>query len=223
VTFTTASDGDPIFAAIAAHRKANLDRAAELKRDGSDHPDCEAASARESVAYEIFWRTMPTTFAGMCAYFQYLQEPRWPVDQDVEPNPDRPFTIIEYVVTEHGPDDITEWAWSRRYGASRPSDRGAVMRPGPKPGAHSRLHPSEGSSSHAFSARSPSLRKSRARAAMSPTGWFGGGTHACSHPDFDLGSRWRRGGGGLGIGCSQARGGICRQEPPAPYRSMSSS
>src|SRR5215467_8819008 len=103
-----ASDADPIFAAIEAHKKANLDFAAELKGKDGEHPDCVAACARESVAYEIFWRTMPTTVAGMAAYFQYLQESRWPVD--LKPNPDMPFTIMEYMVSEDGPDDITEWA-----------------------------------------------------------------------------------------------------------------
>jgi hypothetical protein len=37
---------------------------------------------------------MPTTVAGMAAYFQYLQESRWPVD--LKPNPDMLFTIMEY-------------------------------------------------------------------------------------------------------------------------------
>jgi hypothetical protein len=104
------SDVDPIFAAIEAHRNANLDWAAELKGKDGEHPGCAAASARESVSYEIFWRTMPTTVAGMAAYFQYLQEPRWPVDPQVEPNPDMPITMMEHIVSEDGPDDITEWA-----------------------------------------------------------------------------------------------------------------
>jgi hypothetical protein len=102
---------DPIFGAIDAHRRANLDWAGELKSKDGEHPDCAAASARESVAYEIFWRTMPTTVAGMAAYFQYLQEPRWPPDDsDREPGLDGPHTIIEYIATEDGPDDLTEWA-----------------------------------------------------------------------------------------------------------------
>src|SRR6266404_9911764 len=64
-----------------------------------------------------------------------------------------------------------------------------------------------------IAAQTTSLRKSPARATMSPTGWAGGGTHACSHLDFDLGG-WRgRGGCGLGIGGTQAQGGICRQKP----------
>src|SRR5712671_6531196 len=41
----------------------------------------------------------------------------------------------------------------------------------------------------------------------------GGGTDACSHLDRDLGSRWGGGGCGLGVGGTQARGGICGQEP----------
>jgi hypothetical protein len=86
-------DADPIFAAIEAHRKANLDFAAELKGKDGEHPDYAAACAREGVAYEIFWRTMPTTVAGMAAYFQHPQESRWPVD--LKPNPDMPFTIME--------------------------------------------------------------------------------------------------------------------------------
>src|SRR6266436_8776501 len=58
------------------------------------------------------------------------------------------------------------------------------------------------------SAAIPSLRKSPARATMQPTGRAGGGTHACSQLDLDLGSRRGRGGCGLGIGGTQARGGI---------------
>src|SRR6266403_2123396 len=37
-----------------------------------------------------------------------------------------------------------------------------------------------------IAAQTTSLRKSPARATMSPTGWAGGGTHACSHLDFEL-------------------------------------
>jgi hypothetical protein len=107
---TDTTTPDPSFAAIAAHKAANLDWAAKLKHNDADHPDCTAANERESVAYEAFWRTMPTTVAGMAAYFQYLQEPRWPVDPDIEPDLEMPFTIIEYLVSEDGPDDIVEWA-----------------------------------------------------------------------------------------------------------------
>jgi hypothetical protein len=32
---------DPIFAVIPAHKSANLDWAAELKRNEADHPNCQ--------------------------------------------------------------------------------------------------------------------------------------------------------------------------------------
>jgi hypothetical protein len=51
-TDTTAPD--PIFAAIGAHKVANLDWAAKLRLNDADHPDCAAANDRETVAYEAF-------------------------------------------------------------------------------------------------------------------------------------------------------------------------
>jgi hypothetical protein len=92
----TASEADPIFAVIEAHRNANLDWAAELKRNDADHPDCEAAGARESVAYEIFWRPCPRRLPELTAYFQYLQEPRWPFNPSIEPNADIPAAFPRF-------------------------------------------------------------------------------------------------------------------------------
>jgi hypothetical protein len=91
------SDADPIFAAIEAHKQANLDSAAvlarhnaELEKLGTGHFDedattwaeWEATGNREGETYWTFWHTMPTTVAGMAAYFQYLQSPRWPGQND---------------------------------------------------------------------------------------------------------------------------------------------
>src|SRR5215475_15249035 len=62
----------------------------------------------------------------------------------------------------------------------------------------------------AFSPQSPACASPLPAPAYNRTGSAGGGTHACSHLDFDLGSLRGRGGSGLGIGGTQ--GGICRQE-----------
>jgi len=109
------SSADPIFAAIEAHKQANLDRKAEIDRmnadlerlgpchseeDAPSYQDQVAASERERESYRAFWRTMPTTAAGAAAVFQYLQEPRWP--PDASPSPDFPgenSTIIQDAVS----------------------------------------------------------------------------------------------------------------------------
>jgi hypothetical protein len=93
-----ATPADPIFAAIAEHRAANLDWAARLTQHdefikrhkgpdgliGCDENDpeyaaCEVADEREQDAHWRLWRTTPTTTAGFAALFAYLQTPRWPV------------------------------------------------------------------------------------------------------------------------------------------------
>ena len=127
------SSTDPVLAAIEAHKRANLDRKAQIDRMNADleklgpcHPeedapsyqDQVAASEREGEAYQAFWRTMPTTAAGAAAVFQYLQEPRWPPD----PSPSLDFpgeesTIIQDAVRNGWRDSngdgaipsITQW------------------------------------------------------------------------------------------------------------------
>ena len=109
------SGADPIFAAIEAHKQANIDRKAKIDRmnadletlgpchgeeDAPSYQDQVAASERESETYRAFWRTMPTTAAGAAAVFGYLQEPRWP--PDASPSLDFPgenATIIQDAVS----------------------------------------------------------------------------------------------------------------------------
>jgi hypothetical protein len=129
----TMSGTDPVFAAIEAHKQANLDRKAKIDRmnadleelgpchseeDAPSYQDQVAASEREGEAYRAFWRTMPTTAAGAAAVFQYLQEPRWP--PDLSPAPDFPgddSSIIQDAVSNgwRDPDGdgaipgVTQW------------------------------------------------------------------------------------------------------------------
>jgi hypothetical protein len=118
-TATLSGLPDPIFAAVETHKQANADWSgamarhnAELEKLGPGHLDeeastfaeSEAAGDREGKAYSAFWKTSPTTIAGMAAYFQYLQSPRWPRDDDPSE-----ATIIDYLATEDGP-EIADWA-----------------------------------------------------------------------------------------------------------------
>jgi|SRR5882672_3854920 len=112
---------DPIFAAIEAHRAANLDWAVKLHQHHGDneHPECDAAANRESETIKAFWRTFPTRNAGWAAYFQYLQQPRWPpIDAPINPNPNIPESLIEDMADGGNDGDLMEWAalmeWAHR-------------------------------------------------------------------------------------------------------------
>lgn len=133
-TTSDTSGADPIFAAIEAHKQANLDRKAKIDRmntdleklgpchseeDAPSYQDQVAASEREGETYRAFWRTMPTTAAGAAAVFQYLQEPRWP--PDASPSLDFPgenSTIIQDAVSngwrdsngDGGIPSVMQWA-----------------------------------------------------------------------------------------------------------------
>jgi hypothetical protein len=119
------SDADPIFAAIEVHRKANNDWSAVLARlnaeleklgpghmdeAGASYQESEAADDREGRAYWAFWHTMPTTVAGMAAYFQYLAEPRWllPDGEDERDYGKESRSMI---------DDAIGGAWHPEYGS----------------------------------------------------------------------------------------------------------
>jgi hypothetical protein len=130
----TSGTTDPIFAAIEAHKQANLDRKAKIDRmnadleklgpchgeeDAPSYQDQVAASEREGETYRAFWRTMPTTAAGAAAVFRYLQEPRWP--PDAGPSSDFPgenATIIQDAVSngwrdsggDGGIPSVMQWA-----------------------------------------------------------------------------------------------------------------
>jgi hypothetical protein len=132
----TTSSADPAFAAIDAHKQANLDRQASIDRmnadlenlgpchreeDAPSYQDQVAATERERETYRALWRTMPTTAAGAAAVFQYFQEPRWPPD----PSPSLDFpgedsrieTIIQDAVSNGWRDSsgdgaipgVTQW------------------------------------------------------------------------------------------------------------------
>jgi hypothetical protein len=116
------SDTDPIFAAIEAHRKANLEWAIKLEHHDDEHPECVAAGDREGETYSTFWRTLPTTIDGFVALFRYLQEPRWP-KSSASPSQDaiygdlRHRAIIQDAVSEgwhdhdgEGGVPVTKWA-----------------------------------------------------------------------------------------------------------------
>jgi hypothetical protein len=110
-TASGTSRADPIFAAIEAHKQANLDRKEKIDRmnadleklgpchseeDAPSYQDQVTASEREGETYRAFWRTMPTTAAGAAAVFRYLQEPRWPPDADTSSGfPGENATIIQ--------------------------------------------------------------------------------------------------------------------------------
>jgi hypothetical protein len=117
---------DPIFAAIEAHKQANLDRKAKIDRmnadletlgpchseeDAPSYQDQVAASEREGETYRTFWRTMPTTAAGAAAVFRYLQEPRWPPDSGPPTGfPGDDSTIIQDAVRNVWSDSNSESA-----------------------------------------------------------------------------------------------------------------
>ncbi len=120
-TASGTSGADPIFAAIEAHKQANLDRKAEIDRmnadleklgpchseeDAPSYQDEVAASEREGETYRAFWRTMPTTAAGAAAVFRYLQEPRWPPDASPSNFPGENATIIQDAVSSGWRDSI---------------------------------------------------------------------------------------------------------------------
>jgi hypothetical protein len=100
---------DPIFAAIEAHRQASHDYQIAIDREALEpkkriFPDdaFEAFGDRESEAYLALRKTMPTTMAGLVAYFQYLRAPR---DMHL-----RSDSVFEHMVWENGnSEDLMRW------------------------------------------------------------------------------------------------------------------
>jgi hypothetical protein len=92
--------------AVLARHNAELDKLGpgHLDEDASTWAAWEAAGNREGKSYWTFWHTMPTTAAGMAAYFQYLAEPRWPAHERQPHDP-----II---------DDAIGCPWHHEYGSA---------------------------------------------------------------------------------------------------------
>jgi hypothetical protein len=133
-TTSGTSGADPIFAAIEAHKQANLDRKTKIDRmnadleklgpchseeDAPSYRDQAAASEREGETFRAFWRTMPTTAAGAAAVFRYLQEPRWPPDAGPPSDfPGENATIVQDAVSsgwqdssgDGGIPSVMQWA-----------------------------------------------------------------------------------------------------------------
>src|SRR5690348_10254575 len=67
---------DPVFAAIEAHRKAELAFSARIHAEGDDHPPAtDVAEKKASRALRAFMATRPTTIEGALAALEYVSSP----------------------------------------------------------------------------------------------------------------------------------------------------
>ena len=83
-TFAAASEPDPVFATVAAHREAFVEHMRAARLDGKlmqSHPGAEASGAALDAADEALEEAtlelsevVPTTMAGVVALLRYLEE-----------------------------------------------------------------------------------------------------------------------------------------------------
>jgi hypothetical protein len=93
---------DPIFAVIETHRQASRDWQIAIDRGEYGEEEEQSFSGREGEAYLTLRKTMPTTMAGLVAYFAYLQAGR-----DAH---HRSKSVFEHLVWEEGdPDELMRW------------------------------------------------------------------------------------------------------------------